>query len=1152
MKTTGMLKFEMLAVVAFATLLSCRNIQECQAPQVTVSAELMVPGMACTKSVLPTGIEGKIESVTWAAYDCSSGALILSGYSQPHAVGSYVIDLMLPEGHSYDLYAMANIGDLRERIPAREELMNDFDIMLPDEFSDLSATGLPMAGHVPGVEPCGAQAAVEMKSLVAVYHVAVNVKNLDLELSTGERRRVMQGEYMHVKNSNRHLEPFSSEGSKARTADDVAAGDADASFCAIVPLDNAMTQTADSVFSYLLYVPENVQGVLLPGNSDPDMKVPSEVDRVNGPGMSERLTYLEFSFDKTESADSNPFMGDIIYRMYLGNDNCSDFTVEGGRVNSLYIEFDAESLLSQPFWKVDHGSSWNNMNECLEFSGHDLTVTPAQVRKLFVWYSGTGVSLEDAIPRVMGILRPDNVKAAVRNEWFFEEDAGGGESLPGFTALWDAGAIRYVASAADKTKSSDVIDRYYIKYVDSMMGRTAMLVASDKWHFMRDTCYVHFTGEITMNSSDFNNFRVAQERILKVSGLPADEPATCVFGTATHNVVIEDIDTGAGTATKTWRIKAMQPGNTVLRVEAGGVSASFTISVLPVYIGIMRAGSGLQCALDGAHTACSYAYYADAACSSELSEGSFVPELKESLLSPRISIQGQYAPLLEYTISGRQIYTYISSYSSGGTRFEGCRGEKQLGTLTVSPAYSSSVVSTTKIFLKSYRSYDLMGNIGTLTDASGYEPEVLAKVPGGLPGDYRTHVNMNGHSSFQRYCGSPIVNSAGIGKPELWSVGLFSDSGEECTSVRIGNISAYDVWTNGSANGQCGKSLTARLAVRNMNSGEVFTEDLFKLDSTVMVCMAGAYCNETGIYGKSSLYEVSDHPETFYNSVTGATDWHDKMILIQRDEWNSFVSWGGKIKKYLTYADDFVGIPANASYKKTKYNLAAGLCFDTYADCLGDYSSKVNSAFATLCNSAARFITGTVETRNTYVEFDSSAATQIVLLKFHPSLYFSLLAYHSDDNRRVSDLRKREEVYTSSHYDGVDDHLVPLSETRSFPLRTQVQHVFYGDVEDGLCNNQPWRVDFNHRSPASIASWYGNQDVHVPFSLDGDSSVDELIGQFAPDLTFSIGAGISGMSFSDGKADYVSSDGTHLRMFFLHEVLKYSGEQTRYTWKNWY
>lgn len=1158
-----MLKYKLLIALCL-TALSCEStsgLYEAVSDGERLSVSMLTPSAMKTKSMLPSDLEGRILTVTWAAYRSDTGELMYSEFDEPDARDVFNFSCSLPEGNAYDLYALVNMGDLTQALPADKDALKMLGFMLPDDFIDLALSGLPMAGILTDVRPGDAGAEIPLRSLMAKYRLRVNMKGLDLQTGSSSWKKVMQGEYLKVMNSNRYLMPFSPDGSAARVADDVACGDADASFALIVPSADAASAPEDRFFYYDLYVPENRQGTLLQGNVDPYLKSRPEIERLYGPHVADRLTYLELSMDKTVASDANPFMGEVIYRMYLGQDNCTDFNVIAGSENLLAVDFDANSLMSPPAWKIEHGSSWNNSSERLQFSYHDITVEPGRESKLFVWYSGTGVDLEDAIPRYMGIRQPDRLESAKRGDWFFEEDCSSDNGMLSFSDLWASDEpdrlsgdyIRYVATAADKQKSSDIVGRYYFRTVDDNIGKTAMLVVTDRWHCMRDTCYVHFTGDISMNSSDFNNFRVAQERILKVSELPVDYDAVCTATAGGKCVSIEPLDASAGNSVRTWSLKGLDVGNVSLKVSAGGVSANFTITVRPVYLNFMYMRSGIRCSLDGTSATDTYAYYADSEGKTELSESSFVPELKNTLLAPVLALDGDFAPLLSCTRNSRNITTSLSRYSAGGIRLESLPASMQLGRLSISPSYSPSYVATTGIFLKEYRAYEPLGNIGELFDASGYESLVNSKVPGKLPAGYRTHVDFSGRNSFNAFTGSSIIKSGGVGNRDYWSVRLYADDGSECRSVSIKNIDGIDTWLNDDPYGQYGGRLTARLCVRNRNSGELFTEDLFSLDSTVMVCVAGGYCNETGIYGKASYYErpVEDRPSTFYSSVTGATTWKDPMILIQRDEWNSFVSWGGKIKTYLTYADDFLSIPDNIYYKKTKYDLSSGLCFDTYADWLGTYSRSVSEVFESLCASGLRLVTGTVENRNKYVEFGATAATSLVLLKFHKALYFSLLGYHETNGRAVSDLRKQTSVCWSSHTDGVDDRLVLLSDTQPYALRTQVQHVFYGDVEDGRCNDQPWRVDFNRRSPDSLPSWYGNQEIHLPFSKDGDSDLLDLIGQFAPELTFSTGARMNGLTFKGGVADYRGGS-AHIRMFLLHEVLSLSGDSIRYSWRNAY
>lgn len=1158
----GMLKYKLLAALGLIVV-SCETVSGLQEPVSEgklLCAKVVAPAGQATKSMLPDNLEGRILTVTWAAYRSDIGELIYSEFDEPDTRDVFRISCPLPEGHGYDLYALANMGDLTSSLPTDKAGLEKLGYMLPREFGNLAITGIPMAGFSPDVKPGAADAEIPLRSLVAKYRLRVNMKGLDLQVGSSAWRKVMQGEYLRVMNSNRYLMPFAPEGSAARVADDVASGDSDASFASILPSSAVSSAPEDRFFQYDLYVPENRQGVLLAGNMDPYLKSRPEIERIYGSQLADRLTYLEMSLDKTVSSDNNPFMGEVIYRMYLGQDNCSDFNVIAGSENLLSVDFDGESLFFPPDWKIEHGSSWNNDSERLEFSNHDITVMPGRESKLFVWYSGTGLDLEDAIPYNMGIRQPDKLAGAVRGEWFFEEDCSSDNGMLSFSELWASDeaqrltgdCIRYVATSGDKQKNSDVVGRYYFKSVDENMGKTAMLVVTDRWHCMRDTCYVHFSGSITMNSQDFNNFRVAQERILMVSDLPEDADAVCTVTSGSDCVSIEALDVSAGRSVRSWSVKGLGVGNVALKVSAGGVSANFTITVLPVYLNFMYRRSGIRCPLDGTSVTDTYAYYADSEGRTELSEGSFVPELKNTLLAPVLTMEGEYAPLLSCMLNSRNIVTRLERYRASGVELKAVPASMQLGQLSVSPAYNSLYVAKTGVYLSEYRSYEPLGNIGELFDASGYESLVNSKLPGKLPASYRTHVDFGGRSSFNAFMGTSIIKSGGVGNRDLWSVRLFADDGSECRSVSIKNIDGIDVWLNDDPYGQYGGNLTARLCVRNRNSGESYTEDLFSFGSTVMVCLAGGYCNETGIYGKASCYEVpvEDSPSTFYSSVSGATTWQDPMVLIQKDEWNSFVAWGGKIKQYLTYADDFLSLPENLYFGKTKYDLSSGLCFDTYADWLGTYSRSVSAVFDYLCKYGPRLITGTVENRYKYVEFDSTAATSLALLKFHKSLYFSLLAYHKTNGRAVSDLRKQFSVCRSSHTEGVDDELVKLSDTQPYALRTQVQHVFYGDVEDGRCNNQPWRVDFNHRSPASLPGWYGNQDLHLPFSKNGDSDLIDLIGQFAPELGFSTGARMDGLTFKGGVADYRGD--SHIRMFFLHDALSLSGDEFRFTWLNAY
>lgn len=1149
----GKLRYSLMMLLP--VLFSC---SEAQIVIPELVAELSAPCGSATRSCLPSGIEDRIVSVTWAAYRSDSGTLEFCDYLEPGASGACRLSGELPAGRSYDIFAIVNMGDCRNQLPAGSDGMQTFSLLLPEDFADVADTGLPMCGCVSGASPGSTVWNIPLRCMMAKYLLRVNLRGLDLQLSDSQWQNVMQGRYMRVARSNRHLVPFSENGSSARSADDTAAGDYESSFSAIIPAGSASSSMQDRIFTYELFVPENMQGVLLPENDDPRLKSYPEVDRIHGASVAGCLTYLEFSFDKTIASDYNPFTGDIIYRIYLGRDNCTDFNIEGGTLNELSVDFDSSSLLDPPQWKVEHGTNWNNDAEYLEFSTHDLNVTQGSESSLFVWYDGSGHSLQESIPLFMGWPAPDRVVAAVRDEWYFEEDCGDG--MISFSDLWESDpverkhgdAVRFVATSDDILyHNRDRVGRYYFKALPELVGSTAMLVVRDRWGIKRDTCYVHFCGRVTMNSSDFNNFHVAQERQLEVEGLPYSSEAEAEVVSGCDCVELVPVTVSGGDSVRTWRVRGLKDGVARIRISAGDSSSEFTLTVKPVYLNLMYLRGGYDCSLDGTSVTDTYAYYADSLGRSELSQSSFVPELRTSLLAPSVSLEGEYSPLLGYVLQDRRLILRLASYSNGSCTLDHMPERLTLGRVSIAPAYSPGRKNYADVRLKEYRSYDPMGLIGALYDASAYESRVDAVIPGALHWDYRSHIETPGGRSFRMYAGTPLVKRSGVGNQDMWSVRLYDSNGKECTSVSVGGIFDTDIWSSADPEGQCAGNLTARLCVTNRNSGEVFMEDLFSLSVRQLVCVAGGYCNEIGIYGRSSFFEcpVSDRPETYYSSISGATDWKDPMVLMQAYEWNSYARFGSKIRNYLTLAGDFQTCPANLIYGKTRFELSSGLCFDTYADYLGSYSGPVMNALNYL--HGRNIISGTVESRASYVEFDSTASTSIALLKFHPALYFSLLGYHQTKGRQVSDVRKRPEVASSEHYEGVDDYLLPLSGTTAYAMGTQVQHIFYGDVEDGRCNNLPWRVDFHYLSPSSLPVWYGDENIHIPYSPDGDSTIPELIGQFAPELCFSPGANVSGLSVQGNCASYCGY-GADIKLFFLHDAVSLPTDRLMYSWLNAY
>ena len=145
---------------------------------------------------------------------------------------------------------------------------------------------------------------------------------------------------LYLRQANARLQPFSTTSQKAVEAADVLAES---------DYDPDMGATNASVTTYSFYVPENMQGTLLPGNTDSRRKTREELIAQGKSAAEPYVTYVEF--EGTLDPSAGGYGGDVTYRFYVGSDNCSNFDLERGREYDIRLTFRVGSLF-QPDWKV--------------------------------------------------------------------------------------------------------------------------------------------------------------------------------------------------------------------------------------------------------------------------------------------------------------------------------------------------------------------------------------------------------------------------------------------------------------------------------------------------------------------------------------------------------------------------------------------------------------------------------------------------------------------------------------------------------------------------------------------------------------------------------------------------------------------------------
>ncbi len=298
-----------------------------------------------TKTSLGSDVESIFSGAVLAAYDASTGLLDSELEIGPEAIGGR-IEMSLPAGRSYNLYLLGNLWEIGSggakrapAFPADEASLEDFHYRMDggaaeggyrrEQFSDAALYGIPLCWSQLGVSASASGVSVRMKRLFSRLIVTVDHSGM-----AGSSLDAFVNGSLTLRQVNCRLMPFASGGSRALEAGDVLPqGDADAT------MKNALCE------EFVYYVPENRQGVLLPGNDDPSRKTLDNVE----PSRRGLVSYVEF---KADLGAASGFEGSAVYRFLLGRDAVTDFDIERGLSFRVGLGFDAESIFS-PEWKVE-------------------------------------------------------------------------------------------------------------------------------------------------------------------------------------------------------------------------------------------------------------------------------------------------------------------------------------------------------------------------------------------------------------------------------------------------------------------------------------------------------------------------------------------------------------------------------------------------------------------------------------------------------------------------------------------------------------------------------------------------------------------------------------------------------------------------------
>lgn len=308
--------FSLILLISYACTRDLTLLPESAGPEmVELSADVSVLDNGITRSGIAASDE--IEDMCLIGY--CEGKLAFYLYSNDTAG----LSVKVIKGQTYNLYALANAGKV---VPSadEDEFLNSYAYEV-SSMADMDSY-IPFSWKKSGVYVDGAVTLrIEFLRMVARVWFSIDSSALSgLEVTDV---RLCQTPLV--------MRPFTYAGNKLEHVSD--AGPGDHATAADIDLINA---GGSACFHTL----ENCQGKLLPDNSDPWEKVPYRI-----PDVSELCTYLELDCVFEDGAE---YGGKVTYRLYLGEDNVTDFNVR--RNAELFVTLTVtEEGFGQVSWKVE-------------------------------------------------------------------------------------------------------------------------------------------------------------------------------------------------------------------------------------------------------------------------------------------------------------------------------------------------------------------------------------------------------------------------------------------------------------------------------------------------------------------------------------------------------------------------------------------------------------------------------------------------------------------------------------------------------------------------------------------------------------------------------------------------------------------------------
>ena len=342
--------------------------------------------------------------------------------------------LSFPVGmDGFNIYLLGNVGEVAA--PDNEDEICLLSHVV-DSYEDFRRCGFPLA-HVYRDFRKGDLAHFKLKRLVGQYDVRMHVSAADAEYFIKEVRLL---------NCAKDVYPFGNDVRASVFGCSTCVGRCLCGDC----LSQEDIDALNSGESVTLYLLENIQGVLLPDNTDRKQKIPSSIELVQS-GLSECCTYMEITADVTTPAAR---YADAKYRFYLGQDQTTDFSIRRNTLYEVVLDF-TQNMVSEEEWRIETGDA-----EVVEVNlSKDIACVIKGVEDMvYVQAFGNDGSLLDFDVRIMSSNRYVNVDKV---QTFYQglEHLGGAVGLRFTSNVQLAGLYAYDSEPSYKTETVRISSR---------------------------------------------------------------------------------------------------------------------------------------------------------------------------------------------------------------------------------------------------------------------------------------------------------------------------------------------------------------------------------------------------------------------------------------------------------------------------------------------------------------------------------------------------------------------------------------------------------------------------------------------------------------------------------------------------------------------